>query len=180
MKIMALMGSPGTGKTTLMRKFMEGKEEWQLTASPEFPLVSYHRCENVAILGKYEEGQLFAGTDRLSMAVQPQAVQWLKQAGSLIDTVLFEGDRLSNQSFLEHIVDNYDARIIYLEVPESERLRRYAERGSNQSEQFLRGRETKYANLTANMVLQMSTTTYRHMTSEDTEVVLNDIREWIK
>lgn len=179
MKIMAIMGSPGTGKSTLMRKFMEG-QNWQLTVDSEYPLVAYHRCGNVAILGKYEEGQLFAGTDRLSMAVQPQVVKWLEKVKSSVDTVLFEGDRLSNQSFLEHIVDNYDARIIYLDVPESERQRRYAERGSNQSEQFLRGRETKYMNLTSNMVLQMSTTSYLHLTPEDTDAILQDIREWIK
>ena len=32
---------------------------------------------NIYILGKYEEGEVFAGTDRMSMAVQPEAIKFL-------------------------------------------------------------------------------------------------------
>lgn len=175
MKIVAIMGSPGTGKSTLMRAFMAGGE-WQLVKDEELPLVAYHRNGDTAILGKYEEGELFSGTDRLSMAVQPQVVEWLAKAESLgIKRVLFEGDRLSNQSFLEHIVDAYDSSIVYLTVSAEERQRRYEQRGSNQSEQFLRGRETKYANLTSNMVLQFHTETFSNATPEEMKSVLEYI-----
>ena len=75
MKVIAIGGEPGTGKTTLMWKLIE-----QLKPEPkfsEFKLVPYHQKDNVYILGKYEEGETFAGTDRMSMSVQPEAIKFL-------------------------------------------------------------------------------------------------------
>lgn len=181
MNVTVVMGEPGTGKTTLMRQFMsESASDWQLQTDADFPLVPHHysRDLNCVILGKYEDGETFAGTDRMSMAVQPQAVAFMNSLkGSEIKNVVFEGDRLTNQSFLEFLLNDFGASIIYLDVPEEERQRRYAERGSNQSEQFLRGRVTKYANLRTNFDIMMAMETHAHVTPADTAAIVSLIQK---
>jgi tRNA A37 threonylcarbamoyladenosine biosynthesis protein TsaE len=58
MKVIAIMGEPGSGKTTLMRKIMEdvgiSKE-----INTSFKLVPYHQKDNVYLLGKYEDGNMY-------------------------------------------------------------------------------------------------------------------------
>ena len=64
MKVIALFGEPGSGKSTLMVKLME-----RLGVSREFKsdfkLVPYHQKDNIYILGKYEIGETFGGTDKM-------------------------------------------------------------------------------------------------------------------
>ena len=69
-KIVAVGGQPGTGKTTLFRKYMESKS-WKTVEPAKLVSAMYNEELDLYILGKYQEGETFAGTDRLSMAVQP-------------------------------------------------------------------------------------------------------------
>jgi len=149
-KIIAIGGEPGAGKSTLMRKIIDQYKIDEF--KDDFKLVPYHQKDNLYVLGKYEDDQVFAGTDRMSMAVQPEAIKFLS---SIPDNsiVLFEGDRLFNNSFLEHCNDNFDLSIIYLSTQKKERELRYESRGSNQDETWLRGRETKVANILSNLNL---------------------------
>lgn len=177
MKVIVLMGEPGTGKTTVMRKFMERTGNWEAEFDA-FKLVPFHLNaeDRFVILGKYEEGEVFAGTDRMSMAVQPEAVKFLDfTAKNGTNAVIFEGDRLTNQSFLEHCIATYDTTVLYLDVDAEERERRYKERGSNQSEQFIKGRVTKYANLRTNFDIMMATEEFVHMTPADTDAIVEHI-----
>jgi uridine kinase len=154
MKVIAIGGEPGAGKSTLMKRIIEN-----FKAEPKYnsyKLVPYLLSNNVYILGKYEEGQTFSGTDRMSMAVQPEAIKFLKTLPSN-SVVLFEGDRLFTASFLEHCNENYDTQIIYLKTTKDVRTERYKERGSNQDETWLRGRESKIANILTNMTLMFIT-----------------------
>ena len=96
-KIVAVGGSPGTGKTTLFRKYMEDKT-WIGVEPAKLVSAMYNTERDLYILGKYEEGETFAGTDRLSMAVQPPLQEWIASHNC---NILFEGDRVFNQSFLE-------------------------------------------------------------------------------
>ena len=86
-KIIAVGGSPGTGKTTLFRKFMEGKV-FQPVEPAKLVSAMYNTERDLYILGKYEEGEVFAGTDRLSMAVQPAVQEWIASHNC---NILFEG-----------------------------------------------------------------------------------------
>jgi uridine kinase len=177
MKVIAIGGEPGAGKTTLMKKLIE-----QFGVQPEydsFKLVPYLRKDNIYVLGKYEEGETFAGTDRMSMAVQPEAVKFLSSLPS-DSVVLYEGDRLFNNSFLEHCNDNYSLEIIYLKTDKTVRQERYKERGSNQNETWLQGRETKVANILTNMTLMFITETFNNNNIEEQTKTINAILDKVR
>ena len=108
------------------------------------------------------------------MAVQPEAVKFLATLPSDA-VVLFEGDRLFTASFLEHCVENYDTDILYLETDKSIREDRYKERGSNQNETWLRGRESKIANILSNMTLMFNTSKFKNNTLQDQEIIVDYI-----
>jgi len=73
-RVIAMGGEPATGKTTLMFRLISMADDWQ-TVKPEKLLDAvYSKKLNLYILGKYvDDGNVFQGTDRLSMAVQPDA-----------------------------------------------------------------------------------------------------------
>ena len=150
MKVIAIGGEPGSGKSTLMKKLIDVFE-----VEPkynEFKLVPYLQNGKVYVLGKYEEGEVFSGTDRMSMAVQPEAIKFLATLPSDA-VVLYEGDRLFNSSFLERCLDTYELNIVYLKTDKEVRQERYKYRGSNQNETWLQGRETKISNILSNIIL---------------------------
>lgn len=169
-KLIAVGGQPGTGKTTLFRKFMEGKT-WERVEPKKMLPALYCKELDLYVLGKYEEGETFAGTDRLSMAVQPIAQEFVTETAS---NILFEGDRIFNQSFLEFAMGlpNVDMDVVYLKVPKEVLTQRYSDRGSDQSEQFLKGRETKYSNLLSNFELMPYITEFNNTNLEEQGKVL--------
>jgi uridine kinase len=176
MKVIAIGGEPGAGKSTLMKRLIE-----EIRAVPkynEYKLVPYLQYFDIFILGKYEEGEVFSGTDRMSMAVQPEAVKflaWLPENA----IVLFEGDRLFNNSFLEHCNENYDTKIIYLKTTKDIRTERYKDRGSNQNETWLRGRESKINNILTNMTLMFITETFENNTLDQQNEVYERILDYV-
>lgn len=176
MKVIAIGGEPGSGKSTLMKEIIN-----HYGVEPKydaFKLVPYLQKENIYVLGKYEEGEVFSGTDRMSMAVQPEAIKFLASVPS-DSVVLFEGDRLFTASFLEHCLDNYDLKIVYLSTTKQIREERYKERGSNQNETWLQGRETKISNIMSNMTLMFSTFKYVNNTLEEQTHILDAIYEMV-
>jgi len=169
-KLIAVGGRPGTGKTTLFRKFMEDKT-WERVEPSKTLSALYSKELDLYVLGKYEDGEVFAGTDRLSMAVQPVAQSFVSETTS---NILFEGDRIFNQSFLEFAMNtpNIDLQILYLKVPEETLKTRYVERGSDQSETFLKGRATKYNNLLSNFELAPYITEFVNTNLEEQTKIL--------
>ena len=169
-KLLAVGGQPGTGKTTLFRKFMEGKK-WIEVEPAKLVSAMYNEEMDLYILGKDQEGETFAGTDRLSMAVQPEVQKWIQTHNC---NILFEGYRIFNQSFLEFAMGlpNTDLQVVYLKAPKEILEQRYKDRGSDQSEQFLRGRETKYSNLLSNFELMPYITEFSNTNLEEQGKVL--------
>jgi hypothetical protein len=68
-KVIAIGGEPATGKTYLVRALIPA-----LGPSHDFKygLIqgTFHPCTGTYIVGKYKEGDVFAGTDKLSMSAQ--------------------------------------------------------------------------------------------------------------
>lgn len=174
MKVIALFGEPGCGKTTLMREVMRTLDIDSSTLKEDFKLVPYHKKGSIYVLGKYEDGEVFAGTDRMSMAVQPEAIKFLESIPS-DSIVLFEGDRLCTASFLEYCNNNYNLNLIYLKTNRDTRKVRYGERGSNQNETWLAGRESKISNILGNMELKFVTEMFPHENSEDQKKLVDYI-----
>lgn len=177
-QLVAVGGQPGTGKTTLFRKFME-KYEWEKVDPKKMLPALYCKELDLYILGKYEDGETFAGTDRLSMAVQPVAQEFAMETKS---NILFEGDRIFNQSFLEFALalPETDVNIVYLKVPKETLQQRYKDRGSDQSETFLKGRETKYSNLLSNFDLMPYITEFVNTNLEEQGKVLEFLESKLK
>ena len=176
MKIIAIGGEPGCGKTTLMRRIIE--EVKPIPKYNEFKLVPYLQKDNIYILGKYEEGEVFSGTDRMSMAVQPEAIKFIDSLPEY-SILLYEGDRLFTASFLEYCVYQHNTKIIYLKTDKSVRQERYKERGSNQNETWLAGRESKISNILSNMVLMFNVTPYPNNTMEEQQLIIKNLMEKI-
>jgi len=142
MKLVYIIGIPGTGKSTLMKAFMErAGGEWK--QERVIDLLDTHSNGKYRVLGKYEEGETFSGTDRLSMAVAPKAIEWVNTKPN--ETIFGEGDRLNSKTFFEAVGD--DLTIIHLKVSDNTREKRYKERGSNQSEKFIQTTRTKCQNV---------------------------------
>lgn len=143
MKIVYLIGMPGSGKTTVMRKFMS---DYSWSNDKPIELLDTQISNSIRVLGKYEDDQVFGGTDRLSMAVAPKAIEWMQTILSSNEKIVGEGDRLNNQKFFETCGDRLT--ILHLTVSDDERKRRYKERGSDQSEKFIQTVKTKCKNIT--------------------------------
>jgi len=174
MKVIAIGGEPGSGKSTLMNKILD-QYSWKLEYDKVKMVPYLTNTDGIYVLGKYfEEGQTFSGTDRMSMAVQPEAIKFLASLDK-DSVVLFEGDRLFTSSFLEHCLDNYDLEIIYLETDKTVREERYKERGSNQNETWLQGRETKISNILSNMMLMFNTVKFKNNNIQEQEKIIEHI-----
>ena len=149
MKMVYMIGMPGTGKSTIMKEFMRQFQELTLSTGSQWErerpadLLDTHKMGDVRVLGIYEDGEVFCGTDKLSMAVPPHAVEWAKSNPN--ETVFGEGDRLTNRKFFEAWGDNLT--IIELTTSPEERCRRYKQRGSNQSDKFIQTVATKCKNI---------------------------------
>lgn len=179
-KIVAIGGVPGTGKTTLVQKIISFVDDWKVCKPKELLDSIYSRSLNLYILGKYApyyDGEGYAwGTDRLSMAVQPKASEFVKETTS---NILFEGDRLFNQSFLELCVDEATTHICVLKASKETLMCRYEARGSEQSEKFIQGRETKYGNLLTNFSLMPYTEYMENSNSDDQEKIVASIKGFL-
>lgn len=175
-KIIAIGGQPAVGKSTIMKKFFEKKKDLFIEIEP-IKLVPclFDTTNNLIVLGKYDEGEMFGGTDRYSMAVQPAATEFVKKS---THNIVFEGDRLFNQSFLEMLSDLPDTELQIVYITASNKLieQRHKERKDTQSEIFIKGRVTKHENLRSNFTFMPYTKVFENDTQEDLEIIVSYLR----
>lgn len=145
MRAIAIGGEPATGKTTLVNKI---RSKMKLKKASYKKILNFEISDDnkFIILGKYM-GNKFDGTDRLSMAVQPIAKEFMRENKDRIVTVLFEGDRLFNQSFLIFLFTICPVACVVLSSSESMKHKRHKDRDDTQTDKFLKGRETKINNI---------------------------------
>ena len=176
MNIIAIGGAPGTGKSSIVKRLMD-EQKIDKTNFNEFPLVPYHYNNNFVVFGRYDGEGYAQGTDRMSMAVQPKVIEFLNTLKSNGRTIVFEGDRLFNSSFLEHCTDNYSTNIIVLKASQDGRAQRFAKRGSEQNEKWLKGRESKIENILSNMILMPFTEIFQNEDLTDQDKIMKFIYE---
>ena len=176
--VLALIGEPGTGKTTLFRKFID-QYVWENVEPVKLVSSMYCKDTNTYILGKYEENEVFAGTDRLSMAVQPQVIDFISNSDA---NILFEGDRLTNMKFFDFLIGlpETEVKIVILTVPQDVMNERYSERGSEQSDTFLKGRKTKINNIRGNFEYMDYIEVFENKNLEDQTKILEYINSYLK
>lgn len=177
-KILAVIGRPGVGKTTLFKQIIEEHQNWVAQEPVKLVPTLYNEKFDCHILGKYEEGEVFAGTDRMSMAVQPAAVDFISNCNS---NILFEGDRLTNSKFFEFLssLPDTDFKIIVLTANEDLLIERYSDRGSEQSDTFLKGRKSKISNIQTNMDFLFITESYPNNNLDEQKIILNQINSFL-
>jgi AAA15 family ATPase/GTPase len=149
MKIAALVGEPATGKSTLAIKFINSLKTQGCYFKSGLLVGTMFMKDRLVIFGDYSKQHVFSGTDRLSMAVQPHAVEFLEGFDQLYPgfSVFFEGDRLGNISFLKKCKELGELKVFVLKASEEEKAKRHKIRQDNQSEKFLKGRVTKITNI---------------------------------
>lgn len=180
MKCLAVGGPPASGKTSLMRRVVKELGPGKLKKTG---LLVYqeHPSSKCLVLGSYVKSG-FAGTDILSMAVQPIALGVMQAWASSREledwTVLFEGDRLFNTSFLNDLVkiDNLDYYWIMLDASAEAQDKRHKERRDTQSEKWLKGRKTKAERLRNSLE---GVVVLKNETKEDLESNVNSILDMI-
>ena len=96
-------------------------------------------------------------------------------AGMVVDAEAWLVDRLFTASFLEHCVDKHDLQILYLSTVKAVRQERYKERGSDQNEKWLKGRETKISNILSNFLLMFNVYKYENNTLEEQKEILESV-----
>lgn len=176
MRIIALGGEPATGKSTLVTSLLRFLSSPQPSAFCKTGLVCYHQWaeKHLIVLGDYRKAG-FSGTDRLSMAVQPQAVAFLKTLSQDDEdwTVLFEGDRLFNVSFLEACQKFSDISCWVLTAKSHVKTDRHKQRQDQQDDIWLRGRESKVANVAKRFDAELKP----HNTPEDTRSLVAELEK---
>lgn len=176
--IIAIGGEPATGKTTLMRAFI-AEYKWELLTPWKLVPTMYCKDLDLHIIGRYDEGKMFAGTDVCSMAISPEAKKWVSETKS---NIMFEGDRLFTASFLEHCQSIPDSKlyILFIQAKQDTLDFRHTDRGDSQSEIFLKGRKTKYSNIMGNFDLSENIETFNNNTMENQGIILNRISSILK
>ena len=153
--ITCIGGVPGTGKTTLVRSYIHNTQKdaaWKPVRPTRLLRAMYNDALDTYVLGVYHDDEVFAGTDKLSMAVQPEVLPWIRSHTS---HVIFEGYRLFTSSMLTSMttLPDTNVRILVLDAPQECLDERYTQRGSTQSTTFIRGRRTKIQNIMDNISL---------------------------
>ena len=139
---LAIGGLPAVGKSTLIRKFFIEYEDWQ---NFKFGLVQghYNKKINLMIIGKYGQNKTFEGTDLLSMAVHNDFKKLIQKKYKY--NILFEGDRLFTSSILEYL-DKW-SHLQAVVINSKHTKQRHIDREDNQSERFIKSRNTKINNI---------------------------------
>ena len=172
--IIALGGEPATGKTTLMWRIIDSATDWQKIEPKKTLSAIRSESLDLTILGKYDRGLEFAGTDRLSMSVQPAATEFIKEATV---NILFEGDRLFNRKFIDAIIScNCSFSLIYIEASRDELRNRHVDRKDTQTETFLKSRQTKYSNIVRSLDLMDIIHTFKNDNIDQQTIIYDYIR----
>ena len=144
-------GVPCSGKSTLTRNIISGLGSAELVEPMK--LFPCQKHGDILVVGRYPEGEVFGGTDRLSYGTISKFREFIIQECSKYKHIIIEGDRFFRMKDIEWLVSEYNAKIFVLTVSSSEEQRRHVERQDSQSEKWLKGRRSQISNILTNMFL---------------------------
>ena len=180
-KVIAMGGEPATGKTTLMFRLISMADDWQVVKPQKLLDAMYSKKLNLYILGKYvNDGNVFQGTDRLSMAVQPDAEKffselWYENANV---NVMFEGDRLFNGKLLDKLSEWFpeSLKVLVLTASHDIKEQRHVDRKDDQDDKFKNSRATKISNITGSLTLMDYIDTMVNENLNDQSKIIDNIK----
>ena len=146
-----VIGGPGTGKSSLVRRVVAGLELFWAPGEQVWrelwvnPLVNLDGVREGVSLGR--ERGTFSGTDALSMSAQPRVLEWL-HATELPEYVVGEGMRLSSPRFLIELDLVAPLTLVYLSDDDqvTDERRAHREGGDNLTPTFVKQARTRAAN----------------------------------
>lgn len=153
-KVIFLAGVPCSGKTTIFKKIRE--KLFSKSVALKHKTLRYIKSEseygNYFMLGVFDNSN-FEGTDRLSMSVINDALDFIKilERDNKRNVVFVEGDRLFNRRFLSET----NAELYLLRADPALVSIRHKQRADTQSERFMRSRSTKIENLSKEFDLKL-------------------------
>ena len=181
--MIAMGGEPATGKSTLMFKLISMADDWQTVKLEKLLDAMYSEKLKLYILGKYENnGTVFQGTDRLSMAVQPDAEKFFNQLQNLDKdaNVIFEGDRLFNGKMLDRLSELFpnDFKVLILTASHDTKEQRHVDRKDDQDDKFKNSRATKISNIMGSLTLMDYIETMVNENLDDQAKIIDYIRKF--
>lgn len=183
-KVIAMGGEPATGKTTLIFKLIEMADDWQVVKPQKLLDAMYSKKLNLYILGKYaNDGNVFQGTDRLSMAVQPDAEKFFSELWyeTGADTnVIFEGDRLFNGKLLDKLSEWFpnSLKVLVLTAAHNIKEQRHIDRKDDQDDKFKNSRATKISNIMSSLTLMDYIDVLPNENTNHQQLILKTIKEF--
>lgn len=175
-KVIFIAGVPASGKTTLFKRI----RETLFTNCSEFKHGKARGIQSehgyYKMLGVFD-GSTFEGTDRLSMTVIGDAIDYIKSLEQLPtrSVVFVEGDRLFNFRFLQET----RASLILLDAAPEVLAQRHKERGDNQTETFLQSRRTKVENFATKYRIGRAYNNTPEDAKKIYQFIINAAKQWV-
>jgi hypothetical protein len=138
MKILFVLGAPGVGKTSLVRRFLE--PDSYSVIRPKWTV-----GERVCAAGHYL-GNQYDGADTVPYNGVQEALRFWESELRTKELTIFDGDRFSNANVLDFFRRTVpEAKVEYVLLRASDEVlkARREERGSNQNPSWMKGRQTK-------------------------------------
>jgi len=113
-KIIAIIGSSGSGKTTYIEKNIIGNKEVKDDTIMDIPVSI---VDNIILFGKYNVDKRCKGCDTLSMAIIDNLIEAMQKIieDKVYDTIVIDGDRISNNKMFDFLMRyKMDTEIIYI------------------------------------------------------------------
>jgi len=128
---------------------------------------------DVLMLGVFD-GSLHEGTDKLSMAVQPDLLAFLDvlEAKGKKVVIVFEGDRLFNGALFDKVEEDCSLFVLTTNR-QAENIRA---RGTNQTDAFLLSKKTKVANICKRFKHTPIENNHPESMEEAAEVIVKEIK----
>lgn len=158
-KSVYVIGGAGTGKSTFMQSLLDNSNRSM------GPLEDLHSKPNsrgtVITLRGHRVGtdgmylgcmrDSFPGTDGLDRVSYIPGEEWLLTTENLPDWILSEGATLAVRRFIKVLHETTELLLVHLTAEDFVKELRFAERGSDQAETFVKATETGSANLARDM-----------------------------